>query len=130
MAENNVLAQQYHMVDFKARHSGLSGLQGARYARAMKVSHPDLATEKSFSSAFSMMERLFEVNCNIEGKCVSRSCVTGSLRESGQDNVADEDFLPDSYDDLTGMASDCDPDEKPFCSSQPPAQVYTSKSSK
>ena len=44
MAENDVLVQEDDMVDFKARCSGLSGLQGARHVRVMKASHTKLAT--------------------------------------------------------------------------------------
>ena len=115
MAKNHVLAQQDDMVDFKAIHSGLSGLQTARYARTMKASHP----EKSFSRAFSMIERFFEVNSIIEGKCASRGYVTSSLKEFDWESNADGDFLPDFDDDSTGMESDSDPDEKSFCTSQP-----------
>ena len=75
-------AKQNDMADFTARHSGLSGLQGVRHARVKKASHPELATEKSFSRAFSTMERYFEVNSGREGKRVSRGHTAGSLRKS------------------------------------------------
>ena len=57
--KNRKSPKQNDMADFKARHSGLSGLQGVRHARVKKASHPELATEKSFSRTFSTMERLF-----------------------------------------------------------------------
>ena len=117
--KNKKSDKQNDMADFKARHSGLSGLQGIRHARAKNASHPELTTEKSFSRAFSTMERLFEVNSGTKGKYASRVHVTGSPRESNQDSDADGDFLPDLDDHLSGMESDSDPVEKAFCSSQP-----------
>ena len=66
-----------------------------------------------------MMERLFEVNSDMEGKHVSRCHTAGSLRESDHESDTDGDFLPDLDDDSTDMESDSDPDEQPFCSSQP-----------
>ena len=73
--KNKKSAKQNDMADFKARHFGLSGLQSVRHARAKKASYPELATEKSFSRAFSTMERLFEVNSGTGGlTCSQGSC--------------------------------------------------------
>ena len=59
MAENDALAQQDDMADFKARCSDLSGLQGAWHASTMKASHPELIAEQGFSRAFSYNGKTF-----------------------------------------------------------------------